>query len=100
MAGAILFRKQLANLPMVKWFALQPPKEDKELIALVQVEEELRSLMGWHGLTLSRCNPSGKAAIGDRVYGVASQDAWIDEDTDIEVVGLQGRTLIVKQRAR
>ena len=100
MAGAILFRKQLANLPMVRWFALQPPKEDKELIALVQVEEELRSLMGWHGLTLSRCNPSGKAAIGDRVYGVASQDAWIDEDTDIEVVGLQGRTLIVKQRAR
>lgn len=99
MAAAILFRKQLANLPMVRWFALQPPKEDKELIALEQADEEMRSLMGWHGLTLSRCNPSGKATIGDRIYGVASQDAWIDEDTDIEVVGFQGHTLIVKQRA-
>jgi membrane-bound serine protease (ClpP class) len=100
MAAAISFRKQLANLPMVRWFALQPPREDKELIALEQADEEMRSLMGWHGLTLSRCNPSGKATIGDRIYGVASQDAWIDEDTDIEVVGLQGHTLIVKQRAR
>ncbi len=99
MVAAIVFRKQLANLPMVRWFALQPPKEDKELIALEQADEEMRSLMGWHGLTVSRCNPSGKATIGNRIYGVASQDVWIDEDTDIEVVGLQGHTLIVKQRA-
>ena len=98
MVTAIVFRKQLANLPMVRWFALQSPKEDKEFIAREQVVEEMRALLGWHGVTLSRCNPSGKANIGDRIFAVASLDAWIDEDTDIEVVGVNGHTLIVKQR--
>ncbi|MEQ1824347.1 MAG: NfeD family protein [Pirellula sp.] len=97
---AFVFRKQLANLPMVRWISLQPPKEDKELIAREQAVEELRAFIGWHGTTVSRCNPSGKATIGDRIFGVASQDTWIDENTDVEVVGFQGNTLIVKQSHR
>ena len=99
MGAAIVFRKQLANLPMVRWFALQPPTEDKELHARELIVEEMRSLLGWHGVTVSRCNPSGKASIGDRIFAVSSQDAWIDEDTEIEVVNIQGNTLIVRARA-
>jgi membrane-bound serine protease (ClpP class) len=99
-ATAIVFRKQLANLPMVRWFALQPPAEDRELVAKERAEESLRTFIGWHGTTISRCNPSGKASIGDRVFSVVSRDTWIDEDTEIEVVGMQGNTLIIQTRAK
>jgi len=98
MAAAILFRKQLAKLPMIRWLSLQPPREDSALLDREHAVEELRAFIGWNGVTISRCNPSGKAAIGDRIFGVASQDAWIDEDTNIQVVDLQGNTLIVKLR--
>jgi membrane-bound ClpP family serine protease len=97
-AIAIVFRKQLANLPMIRWLSLQPPSEDKELRELEQTVEELRTFIGWRGTTLSRCNPSGKALIGNRVFGVASQDAWIDENTEVEVVDLQSNTLIIAPR--
>ena len=96
--AAILFRKQLANLPMVRWFALQPPKTDKDLVEMEHVTEELKTFIGWHGTTLSRCNPSGKASIGDRIFSVVSQGSWIDEDTEIEVVNLQENTLVIKPR--
>lgn len=95
---AILFRKQLANLPMVRWFALQPPKTDRDLAEMEHAVEELRTFVGWHGTTLSRCNPSGKASIGDRIFSVASQGDWISEDTEVEVVSVQGNTLVVRSR--
>jgi membrane-bound serine protease (ClpP class) len=94
--AAIVFRKQLANMPMIRWFALQPPKVDKELVEMVQKNEELRALIGWHGTTISRCNPSGKATINDRIYRVVSDGAWIDEDSEIEVVNIQENSLVVR----
>jgi membrane-bound ClpP family serine protease len=97
-AAAIIFRKQLANLPMIRWFALQPPKMDKELLEKEQQEEGLRALIGWYGTTVSRCNPSGKAMIGDRIYGVVSSTTWLDEDTEIEVESVHENALIVKPR--
>ncbi len=98
LTAAIIFRKQLANLPMVRWFALQPPKMDKDLAEMEHAVEELRTFIGWRGTTLSRCNPSGKASIGDRIFSVVSQGSWIDEDTEVEVVNLQENTLVVKPR--
>jgi len=97
--AAVLFRKQLANLPMVRWFALQPPKTDIDLAQMEYAVEELRTFIGWYGTTVSRCNPSGKASIGDRIFSVASQGDWINEDTEVEVVKVQGNTLIVRLKA-
>lgn len=96
---AIVFRKQLAKLPVVRWLALQPPKTDRDLVDMEHAVEELRTFVGWNGTTVSRCNPSGKASIGDRIFSVASQGDWIDEDTDVEVINVQGNTLIVKSRS-
>jgi len=97
--AGVLFRKQLANLPMIRWFALQPPKSDIDLIEREQAIEELRAFIGWRGTTLSRCNPSGKAAIGDRSFNVVSQGAWIDEDMEIVVLSVSDNTLIVAVEA-
>jgi membrane-bound ClpP family serine protease len=94
---AIAFRKQLANLPMVRWFALQP-SQDTGLEEIAQTNQELRGLIGRYGTTLTRCNPYGKASIGDESIDVASRDEWIDEDTDIEVIDVEGTSLIVRRR--
>ncbi len=93
--AAVLFRKQLANLPMVRWFALQPPNVDVDLIERQHAMEELRAFIGWRGTTISRCNPSGKAAIGDRIFNVVSHGSWLDEDMEIVVVSVHDNTLIV-----
>jgi membrane-bound serine protease (ClpP class) len=95
---AVLFRKQLASLPMVRWFALQPPNSDVDWIEREHASEELRALIGWRGTTISRCNPSGKASVGDRNFNVVSQGAWIDEDSEIVVVNVHDNTLIVSAR--
>jgi membrane-bound serine protease (ClpP class) len=100
MGLAVLFRKQLAKLPMIRWFSLQPPMEDRELILFEQTKEDLRTFIGWNGMTVSRCNPSGKATVGDRVFQVTSSGDWIDEESPIEVVEVQDTTLVVKPRAR
>ncbi len=96
--AAVLFRKQLAKLPMVRWFELQPPKTDVDLIEREHASDELKMLIGWYGTTLSRCNPSGKASIGDRNFNVSTKGDWIDEDRDIVVVSVQENTLIVALR--
>jgi membrane-bound ClpP family serine protease len=51
-------------------------------------------------MTISRCNPSGKATIGERVFQVTSLGDWIDEESPIEVVEVQDTTLVVKPRTR
>lgn len=95
----IAFRKQLAQMPMFRWFALQPPTQDRFFGILEQVDEERRTLVGRYGSTLTRCNPFGKAMIGDQVLEVVSENAWIDEDSPIEVVAYQDHHLVIKRRS-
>lgn len=92
---AIVFRKQLANLPMVRWFALEPPKVDTALMDKENAEESLRGLVGLIGTTITRCNPSGKATIDDRIWNVVSRGDWIDEDTSIVVIEIVEQTIVV-----
>lgn len=98
MGLAFAFRKQLSNLPMVRWFALQPPLNDRFVVAMHELQEERRSLVGRYGSTLTRCNPYGKATFGDEVVDVVSQGDWLDEDSPIEVVSVQNNQILVKRR--
>jgi membrane-bound serine protease (ClpP class) len=95
---AILFRKQIANSPFVRWTSLEPPQVDKEKQEHDLLVDELKMFIGWHGKTLSRCNPSGRASIGDRVLSVSAEEGWLDEGSEIEVTGIQGMTLIVRRK--
>lgn len=98
MGLAFAFRKQLSNLPMVRWFALQPPLNDRFVVAMHELQEERRTLVGRYGSTLTRCNPYGKATFGDDVVDVVSQGDWMDEDTPIEVVSVQNNQILIKRR--
>jgi len=95
---AILFRKQIANSPMVRWFRLQPPAHDKEKHEMELIHEELRAYVGRQGLTSSRCSPSGRAFVGEKIFNVMSEEGWLDEDTPIEVVGVHENFLLVRRR--
>ncbi len=96
---AILFRKQIMNSPMVKWIALEAPPPSEERLQQELLDEELRAFIGWNGRTLTRCNPHGRATIGDKIWNVISEEGWIDEDSEIIVVGIQDQKLLVRMRA-
>lgn len=98
MFAAIIFRKQIMASPIVKWLSIEAPVETEAKMEQIKLEEELHSLIGWHGHTMTRCNPLGRATIGERIVNVVSEDGWIDEDTEIEVTDIQGQKLVVKRR--
>ena len=56
--------------------------------------EELQ--VGDRGVTLSRLSPMGKVEIGGRTYEAKSQGAYVDQQRDVEVVGFENFSVIVK----
>jgi membrane-bound ClpP family serine protease len=55
------------------------------------------SIVGREGITLTRLNPSGKVAIGQKSYEACSQDGYIDRDQAIAVVAQDNFKLIIKK---
>lgn len=53
--------------------------------------------VGDRGTTLSRLSPMGKILIDGRVYEAKSIDAYIDQRSEVEVVGFENFTVIVKR---
>ena len=56
--------------------------------------EELQ--VGDRGVTLSRLSPMGKVEIGGRTYEAKSQGAYVDQQRDVEVVGFENFSVVVK----
>ncbi len=57
-------------------------------------EEELH--VGDRGTTRSRLSPMGKVEIGGRLYEAKSLDAYVDPRREVEVVGFENFSVIVK----
>ena len=55
------------------------------------------SIIGKEGVTLTRLNPSGKVAIGDRNYEAYSQDGYIEADEAVTVVSQDNFKIIIKK---
>jgi membrane-bound ClpP family serine protease len=53
--------------------------------------------VGDQGSTSSRLNPIGKARFGDRFVEVSSKGAYIDAQSRIEIVNIEGNKIIVKE---
>lgn len=92
------FRNQLARLPMIRWFALEHPTQDRFVVAMERLNEERHMLKGMYGTTMTRCNPYGKAILGDQVVDVVSKGDWIDENMPIEVLDVKDTQVIVRKR--
>ncbi|MCE2750359.1 MAG: hypothetical protein LW720_00575 [Pirellula sp.] len=98
LGALVVFHKQLAKLPMVRWFALDQPLSDKFVVAMDRLDEDRQMLKGRYGTTMTRCNPHGKAILGDMVVDVVSKSGWIDEDMPIEVVDIKDNYVMVRRR--
>ena len=98
LGALVVFHKQLAKLPMVRWFALDQPLSDKFVVAMERLDEDRQMLKGRFGTTMTRCNPHGKAILGDMVVDVVSKSGWIDEDIPIEVVDIKENQVMVRRR--
>ena len=48
------------------------------------------------GVTISRLSPMGKVLIGGKVYEAKSAEAYIDQRTEVTVIGFENFTIIVK----
>lgn len=57
-------------------------------------EEELHA--GDRGTTLSRLSPMGKVEIGGRIYEAKSLDSYVDPRREVEVVGFENFSVIVR----
>jgi membrane-bound ClpP family serine protease len=57
---------------------------------------EVEPKMGDRGVALSRLSPMGKVEIGGKVYEAKSVDAYVDQRSEVEVVGFENFTVRVK----
>lgn len=57
-------------------------------------EQELT--VGDRGTTLSRLSPMGKIEVGGKIYEAKSLDAYVDPRREVEVVGFENFSVIVK----
>lgn len=99
LGAAIVFHKQLGNLPMIRWFALEKPLTDKFVVAMERLDEDRQMLKGRFGTTMTRCNPHGRAILGDVVTDVVAKGGWIDEDMPIEVIEVKENHVVVRRRS-
>lgn len=56
--------------------------------------------IGQHGITVSRLSPMGKVSIDGRIYEAKSIDAYVDQRSEVEVVGFENFTVVVKRADR
>ena len=73
-----------------------PIVNNKTAIPVNFVNEDLNSLVGSFGFTITECRPIGKAKFGDRVYEVITDNQLLPEDTNIKVVRIEGNNIVVK----
>ncbi len=69
----------------------------QELDASSMPSPEVELHIGDRGVTLSRLSPIGKIKIGEKIYEAKSQDIFIDQRCEIEVVGFENFSVIVKK---
>lgn len=69
-------------------------KQEIRSSSMPRPEEELHA--GDRGVTLSRLSPMGKVEIAGRIYEAKSLDAYVDPRREVEVVGFENFSIIVK----
>jgi membrane-bound serine protease (ClpP class) len=101
--GATLFGRFLPSLPVINRMVLKAePYEAEEnpdptaKPAAIEGYESFAFLMGETGRTTTVLKPTGKARFGSLLIDVRADGYYIERDTLIEVVDVQGLKVIVK----
>ena len=70
-------------------------KQELRSSSMPEPDKELQ--IGVRGKSVSRLSPMGTIRIDGRLYEAKSQDAYIDPRSDVEVVGFENFSVIVKK---
>ncbi|MCA9195043.1 MAG: hypothetical protein KDB03_24900 [Planctomycetales bacterium] len=97
MIGLLFMHQQLERLPMFRWVALRPVREDEQ-----EELEQREAIVHWEhldgqvGLTTTRLNPAGKAQFGDSIVAVVGTGGLIDPGVAVRVVEVRGNLVLVE----
>jgi membrane-bound serine protease (ClpP class) len=101
--GAVVFGKYFPSLPLFNRMVLKPePSGGAEMMdptakPPVDGEESLTFLVGETGRTTTVLRPTGKARFGELLIDVTADGFYIEPDSLVEVVDVQGPRVIVKR---
>ncbi len=91
--------KWLPHSPFGKDIILSPVKETPQQFGQDGVsDEDYASLLGKTGVTDSECRPSGFALIDDQRYDVVSSGEMISDKTPIQVIEIEGNSIVVEEK--
>jgi membrane-bound serine protease (ClpP class) len=105
-AGAVVFARYFPSLPLFNRLILKPEPwtgtggdgvEDPSEKPAVEGYDSLAYLIGETGRTTTVLRPTGKARFGDLLIDVTADGFFIEPDSLVEVVDVQGARVIVKQ---
>lgn len=102
-AGAVVLARYLPGIPIFNKLILEPEPwggtEAVDPAAKPSMEgyESLTFLIGESGRTTSPLRPTGKARFGNLLIDVTADNFYIEPDSLVEVVDVQGTRVIVKK---
>lgn len=70
-------------------------KQEIRSSSMPEPDKELQ--IGARGTSVSRLSPMGKVVIDGRIYEAKSQDVYIDPRSEVEVVGFENFSVIVRK---
>jgi membrane-bound serine protease (ClpP class) len=102
-SGAVILGKYFPSLPFFNRMVLKPePSGGAELLdptakPVIEGEDSLGFLVGETGRTTTVLRPSGKARFGELLVDVTADGFYIEPDSLVEVIEVQGSRVIVKR---
>ena len=101
--GAAVLARYFPSLPLFNRLVLKPEPwrgvDDAEPFAKPAVEgyDSLSFLVGETGRTTTVLRPTGKARFGELLVDVTADGFYIEPDSLVEVIDVQGQRVIVKR---
>ncbi len=101
--GAVVFARYFPSMPFLNRLVLKPEpwtavgSEDPAAKPLMDGYESLAFLIGETGRTTTVLRPSGKARFGELLVDVTGDSFFIEPDSLVEVIDVQGTKVIVKR---
>lgn len=95
--GCLLVLTAIAIWLFVRSRMLERMALKTEIKSKIDLVSQSEINIGEHGVTISRLAPMGKVRIGGKEFEAKSAEAFIDQNSEIEVVSIEGNTVIVKR---
>jgi membrane-bound serine protease (ClpP class) len=100
--AAVVFGRYFPSLPLFNRMVLKPQPGGPEVTdpmakPAVEGEESLAFLVGETGRTCTVLRPTGKARFGELLVDVTADGFYIEPDSLVEVVEVQGPRVIVRR---